>query len=180
MVSYNLSNPPVGQARRGKCNLWFKMKSAVQKHSAFTLVELMIVVAILGILAALILPEVQGYSQRAKEAAAKENLRILRDAIERYALDHNGVPPGYPGNDPTKTPSSLFVFSQLTIVNKYLRRIPKNPFNGYSSFYIVNNGTITDGMAITLPHGWVYQPSTKTIKINYTGKDSQGQQYFDY
>jgi prepilin-type N-terminal cleavage/methylation domain-containing protein len=156
------------------------VKSVVKKSSAFSLAELLIVVAILGILAALVVPEIQGHTQRAKEAAAKDNLRILREAIERYALDHNGIPPGYPNNDTTKTPSSLFVYSQLTIINKYLPKIPKNPFNGYSSFYIVNSGSLTDGMAVTLPHGWVYQPSTKTIKINKTGTDSQGELYFNY
>ncbi|RKY11715.1 MAG: hypothetical protein DRP65_03460, partial [Planctomycetota bacterium] len=47
---------------------------------AFSLVELLIVVAILGILAAIVVPEFQTYTQQAKEAAAKDNLRILRNA----------------------------------------------------------------------------------------------------
>ena len=64
-------------------------------NDGFTLVELMIVVAILGVLAAIVLPEFAGHIQQAKESAAKDNLRILREAIERYAADHNGVPPGY-------------------------------------------------------------------------------------
>ncbi|HPO70162.1 MAG TPA: prepilin-type N-terminal cleavage/methylation domain-containing protein, partial [Anaerohalosphaeraceae bacterium] len=56
----------------------------------FTLVELMIITAILGILAAIVFPEFQGHIQRAKETQAKANLRLLREAIERYAADHNG------------------------------------------------------------------------------------------
>lgn len=51
-------------------------------HAAFTLVEILIVVSILGILAAIVLPEFQNHQQHAKEAAAKENLRTLRQAIE--------------------------------------------------------------------------------------------------
>ena len=146
------------------------IKKRIQKSlKAFSLVELMIVVAILGILAAIVMPEFQNQSQRAKEAAAKDNLRILREAIERY------------GNDPTKTAASAFVLSQLTITNNYLSEIPENPLNGYSAFYIVpSTGTITDGMAVGSAQGWVYQPSTKTIKINLTGTDSQGNNYFDY
>ncbi len=150
-------------------------------NQGFTLVELIIVVSILGILAAIVLPEFQGHAQKAKEAAAKDNLRILRTTIERYAFEHNDVPPGYPGNDPTNTPGSLLVTSQLTIVNNYLSEMPENPFNGYSSVYIVaNNGTVTDGMAVGSPQGWVYQPSTKTVKLNYSGTDSEGTNYFDY
>ena len=140
----------------------------------------MIVVSILGILAAIVLPEFQNHTQQAKEAAAKDNLRILRETFERYAMEHNGVPPGYPGNDPTKTPGTLFITSQLTVTEKYLSEIPENPLNGYSGFYIVTSGTITDGMAVGSAQGWVYQPSTKTIKLNMTGTDSQGQNYFDY
>ncbi|MHC4236894.1 MAG: type IV pilin protein, partial [Planctomycetota bacterium] len=49
----------------------------------------MIVVTILGSLAAIVIPEFSGHIQKAKESAAKDNLRILRQAIERYAQDHN-------------------------------------------------------------------------------------------
>lgn len=158
-----------------------KSVKSVVKKSAFTLVELMIVVAILGILAAIVLPEVQGYTQKAKEAAAKDNLRTLRIAIQRYAVDHNGVPPGYPNNDSTQTPGYLYVMTQLVIGEKYLSELPENPLNGHSAVYVVaNNSTITDGMMEGTAQGWVYQPATKTIKINLTGTDSEGKSFFDY
>ena len=67
---------------------------------AFSLVEILIVVAVLGILAAIALPTFQGYIVEAKEAAAKDNLCILRSAIELYAAQHDGVPPGIPGGRP--------------------------------------------------------------------------------
>jgi len=72
---------------------------------AFTLVEILIVTAILGIMAAIVMPIFGEQVQLAKEAAAKDNLRVLRNVIERYAAEHNDVPPGYSDNDPSKTVS---------------------------------------------------------------------------
>jgi len=120
-----------------------EIKKFVHRHStfvhrpstAFTLVELMIVVAILGILAAIVIPEFQGHIQQAKEAAAKDNLRILRQAIERYEAQF-GIPPGYYDNDPTQPLMSVNVYRQLVLNEKYLQAIPKNPFNGYNGMKV--------------------------------------------
>jgi prepilin-type N-terminal cleavage/methylation domain-containing protein len=148
----------------------------------FTLVEILIVTAILGILAAIVLPEFQAHATQAKEAAAKENLRVLREAIERYALDHNGVPPGYFQNDPTTTPNWVYVFNQLTTSNMYLSKMPKNPFNDRDALTIIpNNGIITqDTLAAPKAIGWIYHPASKTVKLNWLGVDSEGKKYFDY
>jgi prepilin-type N-terminal cleavage/methylation domain-containing protein len=59
-----------------------------RRKAAFTLVEILIVTAILGILAAIVIPEFQAHATQAKEAAAKESLRMLREAIDRYTLDN--------------------------------------------------------------------------------------------
>jgi prepilin-type N-terminal cleavage/methylation domain-containing protein len=165
---------------RGICGLE-SVKSVVKKCSAFSLAELLIVVAILGILAALVVPEIQGHTQRAKEAAAKDNLRILREAIERYALDHNGIPPGYQNDNPNSTPHKFYFHVQMVLNKDYLPDYPVNPFSKVKTIYIVpNEGTITEGMASTVLFGWIYQPSTKTVKINWPGVDSNGIAFFNY
>jgi len=137
---------------------------------AFTLVEVLIVVAILGILGAIVLPEVQGYTQKAKENAAKDNLRILREAISRYAADHNDIPPGYVEDNSSGSVSAVWFKSQLE--NGYLSEIPKNPFNDSSLIMVYPNNYPIPSTEIGGP-GWLYKPATKTIILNTT-------EYMDY
>ncbi len=142
----------------------------------FTLVEILIVVAILGILASVIIPEYRNYTQKAKESAAKENLQMLRSAIERYAIQHNGVAPGYDSNTGFPVPS--LVESQL---KGYLQKFPENPLNDTSSILLVSaGGSFASEPYLTNIFGWVYKPQTKEIRLNWTGTDSQGVRYYDY
>ena len=148
---------------------------------AFTLVEILIVAAILGILAAIVLPEFRSHAQQAKEAAARESLRILRTTIERYAAEHNGISPGYPGGDPSTTPNFLPFRRQLTVVEHYLPKIPENPFNNLVTLMVLPNGASFPAAPFyTSLYGWIYKPQTKTIKLNWPGTDSKGVRYFDY
>lgn len=145
---------------------------------AFSLVELMIVVAVLGILAAIVLPTFQGHVSEARQAAARENLHTLRAAIEFYAAQHNDVPPGYPDNDPSKQPGGLFFIVQL---RNYLREIPENPFNSIRGVKIIgNNEDFPTGHVLLDLYGWIYKPATKTIKLNWEGTDEDGIAYLDY
>ncbi|MBN1391530.1 MAG: prepilin-type N-terminal cleavage/methylation domain-containing protein [Sedimentisphaerales bacterium] len=147
---------------------------------SFTLVEILIVVTILGILAAVIMPSIKDYVQQAKESAAKDNLRILRNAIGLYAAQHGGIAPGYPDNDPSKNPSRSYLVIHL-IGGKYLNQIPENPFNGFEISHlkiIGNNDPFPDTPTGTA--SWVYKPATKEIRLDWTGTDSAGVSYYDY
>ena len=59
---------------------------------AFTIIEIIMITALLGILVAVALPAFQNHVTRARESAAKESLRIIRSAIELYAAQHDKVP----------------------------------------------------------------------------------------
>ncbi|MBN1124951.1 MAG: prepilin-type N-terminal cleavage/methylation domain-containing protein [Sedimentisphaerales bacterium] len=161
---------------------------------AFTLIELLIVVSIIGILAAIVIPEFQNHSQQAAEAAAKDNLRIMREAIERYTVQHNGLAPGYFGGaivDPQSllitqltaytsiTGNSAGVKSAEHYLGPYLTAIPKNSFNGNNAIVILSDvGTFPDPMPGD--DGWYYKPATRQLRIDYPGTDSHNNPYSEY
>jgi len=82
--------------------------------TGFSIVELIIVVAVLGILAALVVPQFHGYSVDAKESVAKEGLRMLRSGIEIYTAQNTGIPPGYVDNNPQGSLDAGVFVTQLT------------------------------------------------------------------
>jgi general secretion pathway protein G len=72
-------------------------------ESAFTLVELLIVVVILGILAAVAIPQFSDSTEEARATNLQSNLAVMRNSIEFYRTNHRGKYPGYPsgGGAPT-------------------------------------------------------------------------------
>jgi general secretion pathway protein G len=68
------------------------MKQLLRNNAGFTLIELMVVIIILGLLAAIVMPRVVGETDRARYEQAKVQMRILEDALKRYKLD-SGVYP---------------------------------------------------------------------------------------
>jgi general secretion pathway protein G len=163
---------------------------------AFSLVELMIVVAVLGILAAIVVPQFQSQTTQAKEAAAKSDLRVLRSAIELYIAQHNGVPPGYPNGDITAAPSAISFVGQLTKASNksgqtappgtagynlgpYIRKYPENPFNNETTVKMVGNSENFPANA-TGNFAYIYQPAIKTVRLDWPGIDKDGISYLQY
>jgi len=159
----------------------------------FSLIEIIIVAALLGILAAIVIPQFREQSLQAKAAAAKADLRILRGAIEYYAVQHKGIPPGYFNGE---LAPSFMIPPQLTSytdedgnaagvksedfpLGRYLRKIPQNPFNNKTTIEILADSESfpesADGS-----FGWLYKPATKTIRLDWPGTDKDGVRYYDY
>src|SRR5918996_4328030 len=67
-------------------------------QAGFTLVELLIVVIILAVLAAIIVPQFSSATKDAQDAALDANLSSIRSAIELYRAQHNGAYPGAIGS----------------------------------------------------------------------------------
>jgi len=161
----------------------------------FTLVELMIVVSILGILAAIALPNFQDYQQQARQAAAQSVLKTLRSQIELYKLQHNGKAPGYVNTMQATTTMLQYQFvgtSALTgmatvsrtcagiyVCGPYLNKMPVNPFNTLSTFKYVPSATEFAAAADNTT-GWLYKKETAEIRLNKSGNDPSGVAYTTY
>ena len=90
-------------------------------RKGFTLIELLIVITIIGILITLAQPSYNRAVTAAKEATLKENLFILRDAIDQYYADNAKYPPAL-GDLAEK---------------KYIRRVPKDPVTGSAETWVL-------------------------------------------
>ncbi len=82
-----------------------------KSQGGMSLLELIIVMAIIGILAAVAVPLLKNAPRRAQEAALKQNLRVMRDAIEQHYADKGHYPPSL----------------QALVEQEYLRAIPPDP-----------------------------------------------------
>lgn len=166
------------------------------KNKAFTLVELLIVVAILGIMAAIVIPSFQGNVAQAKESASKTNLATMRTQIELYKLHHNSIPPGYVnGSGAAVATVALQLIETTNVVGQtssstvptvqypygpYLKKIPKNPYNDLSAIAYVAVATEFSAAVDGTSSGWLYKKETGEIVLNYTGADSGGVAYYSY
>jgi type II secretion system protein G len=106
------------------------MKSTRQ---AFTLIELLIAVAIIAILAAIAVPNFLSAQTRAKVSRAKSELRTLTEALEAYAVDHSIYPPcnafGTPGNRRPLVEEAYLYLERLSTPTAYLTNaFPEDPF----------------------------------------------------
>ncbi|MBM3303276.1 MAG: prepilin-type N-terminal cleavage/methylation domain-containing protein [Deltaproteobacteria bacterium] len=92
----------------------------IRRPAGFTLIELIIVFALIGILVGLALPQYKTSLKKAREAVLKEDLFILRKLIDQYHTDKG------------KYPASL----RTLVEEGYLRQIPVDPMTGSSETWV--------------------------------------------
>jgi general secretion pathway protein G len=110
------------------------MRSLTTRKSGFTLVEILIVVIILGILAAIVIPQFTNASEDARQSSAASQLQTIRSAVELYKLQHGDKYPldtAGTGWDWTKL-TGTSTGTDGTTVGPYLQQVPVNPLNGDS------------------------------------------------
>ena len=136
------------------------MRVCANCRSAFTLIELVVVVLILGILAAIAAPRVLGTSARATDNSVRQSLSIVRSAIERYAAEHGGRLPGADGIEAT--------FENE--ISAYIRGgvLPMCPVDGSreNEVYILADGESPGSNATVGTHAWAYNHKTGEFHVN--------------
>ena len=113
----------------------------------FTLIEILIVVVIIGILAALVLPNLTRTAEDAARGTAKSQLATVRGQIELYRLRHNGAIPPAAGSDGTDT-----LWESMTMMDEgRLPLLQRRP---------------------VLPMGYTWSFDGVRLKVAYEGRDT--------
>lgn len=162
---------------------------------AFTLVEILVVVIILGILGMMVIPRFASASDSARANSLATTLRVARSQMQLFRLEL-GVAPGYPGCDPDVAATADTLTDHMTLAlndagetaapgtagyehGPYMVQFSANPVSDMDTVKILGEGqpmpAAADGTT-----GWLYKPDAMLFKANCTGTDEGGTAYIDY
>jgi general secretion pathway protein G len=140
----------------------------------FTLVEILIVVIILGILAAIVIPQFTNASNDARNNSVASTLQTLRGQIELYKIQHADNPPAQANllnvlSLKTDVTGNTTVNQSLTtgVFGPYVQSFPTNPINGSSAV----------GTGPTAGNGWVYTVTGNQYTIQAMGTGASALTY---
>ena len=122
-------------------NLGRQALHASRSPAGFTFIEIMVVVAILAILAALVVPRIMGRTDDAKRTAAKVQIRNIEGALQLYKLDNGVYPTTEQGLKALIEKPSVGVVPKKWKIGGYLPKLPEDPWgNPYKYVSPVQRG----------------------------------------
>jgi general secretion pathway protein G len=111
----------------------------LHREGGFTFIEIMVVVAILAILAALVVPRIMGRTDDAKRTAAKVQIRNIEGALQLYKLDNGVYPSTEQGLKALLEKPSVGVIPKKWKIGGYLPKLPEDPWaNPYKYLSPIN------------------------------------------
>ena len=143
----------------------------MKTQSGFTLVEILIVVVILGILAAIVIPQFTDASTEAKTSSLCSDLQTVRSQIELYKIQHNDNLPSSAavGIVSAMTEQTDIDGNAGTEYGPYLQKIPTNPFNDLAT---ITEAATDPGIAGGA--GWFFNTTTGAFRADDDGVTTDG------
>ncbi len=119
----------------------------------FTLVELMIVIAIIGILAAALFPSLTSYLARGRDTSRAAGIKEISTGIAAFNVDKSTFPASWSGVDSTSTPAADC--ASATALVAYVPKFPKDPTNsanncGIAGSYGYGTGSLSGTTTVLL------------------------------
>lgn len=111
----------------------------MRKQTGFTLIEIMVVVVILGILGALIVPNILGRTGEARVTAAKSDIKAIGNALNLYRLDNFNYPSTDQGLEALVSKPAGFPEAKNWNPEGYLQKTPQDPWG--NEYLYVSPGT---------------------------------------
>lgn len=123
----------------------------MRRNTGFTLIELIVVLAIVGLLTSIAAPRYFRSVERAREGSLRTSLNVMRDAIDQYAADRDAYP------------DSL----DALVREHYLRELPEDPVTGRRDTWV----------QVTPPSDAVMQGQLYDVRSGAAGRGSDGRLY---
>ena len=133
-----------------------------RETKGFTLVEILIVVVIIGILAAIVVPKFTNMVGDSRTTAMADQLRQVRTVIQLYRLQHTDQSPGLLAADWTDLTQAKPNASGI-MCGPYLTSVPKNPLNNFSDVAVVGTDQLAGDPVVGVNIGFVFNSSNGMV-----------------
>ncbi|HEY4263005.1 MAG TPA: type II secretion system major pseudopilin GspG [Schlesneria sp.] len=127
-------------------------------RKGFTLTEVLLVLAILGVIAAMVVPNLIGQQQKAMVKTTRMSVKSLEDACQQYAIDHDGEYPAGGRDEVLGLLTNPGVDAHGKTVPPYLKKIPTDAW-GQALYYQWPNNNVPNA---TTPALWSSGPDKKS------------------